>query len=671
MAQGDRYRAFISYSHVDQRWASRLHRALESYRVPGHLAGTVTARGEVPRRLTPIFRDREDLPASSDLSASVRQALGQSDTLIVVCSPAAAASRWVNEEIRVFREIAPSGVVLAAIVDGEPSAADPERECFPPALRGGPDGDSAAEPVAADLRPAGDGRRMAVLKLVAGMLDLKLDQLIQRDLQRRQRRVTAVTATFALISVTMAALTLFAISAQSEAERRKAEAEDLIEFMLSDLRTKLQPVGRLDVLDAVGAKVIDYYDGQDARQMSPDDLGRRARAFHLLGEIDSAAGDLDGAYEHFLTAYEATRRIHAVEPSLPARIYEHAQSAYWVGYFALRRNELDVAERHFIQYRDLSQRLVEIEPGNIEYQTELAYGESNLGALYAEQDRWQEAHEAKTAAVENFRTLAEAQDTPQYWSHLATDYGWLAYTAEFTGRTDEAIAALREQIAILESGRAGEQNWNTRRNAMAADYALARLLMSRGEDARPQDLEAALEILEVASFEADALIAHDPANMEWRLVSVRQRIWLAEARLLAGDVEAARDAYLDATAFMSYPGWAEADGIRFVETRRHASLVEARIFAAMGETAAAQLALEHLLTSLEDSQAWSQGAVKGPSLYGGAGNLYADLLAQAGETDAAAQARLRVEERLGALEHRLGADARHAYEQAQRRIAAE
>ncbi|MFT6462288.1 MAG: hypothetical protein ACJA0Y_001793, partial [Maricaulis maris] len=118
MSVGKRYKAFISYSHRDQDFARWLHRQLETYAIPPRLVGQDTGHGPVPRRLTPIFRDREDLAATRDLTASVREALAKSDALIVVCSPQAAASRWVNEEIRTYRNLNPDGIVLAAIVSG-------------------------------------------------------------------------------------------------------------------------------------------------------------------------------------------------------------------------------------------------------------------------------------------------------------------------------------------------------------------------------------------------------------------------------------------------------------------------------------------------------------------------------------------------------------------------
>ena len=100
-----RYKAFISYSHQDERWARWLQRAIESYRVPRRLVGKGGEFGPVPRRLAPIFRDREDLSSAADLNVKVQESLTGSEALIVICSPAAAQSRWVGEEIKHFRSL--------------------------------------------------------------------------------------------------------------------------------------------------------------------------------------------------------------------------------------------------------------------------------------------------------------------------------------------------------------------------------------------------------------------------------------------------------------------------------------------------------------------------------------------------------------------------------------
>ncbi len=199
---GFTYRAFISYSHRDQAWARWLIRKLEGYRIPRDLAGN-----DGDRRLGTFFRDRDEAAAADDLATVIRQALETSEHLIVVASPAAARSAYVEQEIREFaalnRQRAHRGRILTLIADGEPNADDPAQECLPPALRGGLSGEDGApiEPLAADARPTGDGKPRALAKLVAGLIDVRYDALVRRDLQRRRRIRASIAAAIGAIVV--------------------------------------------------------------------------------------------------------------------------------------------------------------------------------------------------------------------------------------------------------------------------------------------------------------------------------------------------------------------------------------------------------------------------------------------------------------------------------------
>ena len=192
------YRAFISYSHADSRFALWLHRKIERFAIPA-------APGAGRVRLAPVFLDRAELPAATDLSATVRAALARSAALIVIASPHARASRWVDREIALFRELHPDRPVLVALIEGEPDTA------FPPALTGS--GAATIEPLAADFRKGADGRRLGLLKIVAGLSGQPLDRLVQRDAQARQRRVMAVTAAALLLSLVLAGLLVLALLA--------------------------------------------------------------------------------------------------------------------------------------------------------------------------------------------------------------------------------------------------------------------------------------------------------------------------------------------------------------------------------------------------------------------------------------------------------------------------
>ena len=228
------YRAFLSYSHRDAKWADWLHKALESYRPPKRLIGTVTARGAVPKRLTPIFRDREELASATDLGTVINAALRQSACQIVICSRQAAKSRWVNEEILAFKRLGREDSVFCPIVDGEPNVSDrPEQadeECFPPALRFRLAADAhlsttRTEPIAADARPGKDGKNNAKLKLIAGLLGVGFDVLRRREQQRRNHRlfIAACAATSGMVLTS--GLAAFALIQRAAAQKQTLRAE--------------------------------------------------------------------------------------------------------------------------------------------------------------------------------------------------------------------------------------------------------------------------------------------------------------------------------------------------------------------------------------------------------------------------------------------------------------
>jgi hypothetical protein len=184
-----KYWAFLSYSHRDARWANWLHRSVESYRPPKALVGTLGERGPVPRRLSPLFRDREELATATDLGTVIAEALRQSACQIVICSRQSAKSKWVNEEILAFKRLGRDDRIFCLIIDGEPNASDnpatADEECFPPALRykldaAGNLSSTRTEPIAADARPGKDGRNNAKLKLIAGVLGVGFDALRRR-----------------------------------------------------------------------------------------------------------------------------------------------------------------------------------------------------------------------------------------------------------------------------------------------------------------------------------------------------------------------------------------------------------------------------------------------------------------------------------------------------------
>lgn len=229
-----RYRAFISYSHADEKWARWLHRSLETYRIPKHLVGQSTEFGPVPAKLAPVFRDRDELASATDLGSKLTEALEGAASLIVICSRASARSHWVNEEVLAYKRLGRSDRVFSLIVDGEPYSSgipgEEEHECFPEALRFHLDSHGQlsrepAEPIAADARPGKDGKAHARIKLIAGILGVGFDDLRQRELQRRNRRLALISSSAVTGMLFAIGLATTAIIARNEAEQQRARAE--------------------------------------------------------------------------------------------------------------------------------------------------------------------------------------------------------------------------------------------------------------------------------------------------------------------------------------------------------------------------------------------------------------------------------------------------------------
>jgi uncharacterized membrane protein YidH (DUF202 family) len=502
------YRAFISYSHADDRFATWLHRKLEGWRLPDG------------GRLAPIFIDRAELSAGTDLSVQVRDGLARSQALVVIASPSAKASRWVGKEIALFRQISPEKPILTALLTGEPEAAFP----LPLVEHDG----QTFEPLAADFRKQGDGRRLALLKIVAGLSGLPLDSLVQRDARARQRRVMAVTAATALLVVVLSTMLVFALRAQAEAERQRAQAEGMVEFMLTDLRDRLKGVGRLDIMDAVNARAMEHYGGEsDLGSLPPDVLLRRAKLLQAMGAdaIDRAgfnpamADVRERGADFHREAWRETKHLLDQEPDDAERIFAHAQSEYYLGAIELSDPSRDRKERtkstrpHYLAYRDLARKLVKIDPKNVDWLRELAYGEGNVCQIGIDlrddlKATLQACHNSRVAMEQVWRANPDnLNDT----LNLANELAWEADARLATGDPETGIALRQRQLELTgQAVRNHPKDMRAILGDMLARLGFATFFVSlkRWDEAEVQARLAADRI--------SAMRRSDPANGDWK-----------------------------------------------------------------------------------------------------------------------------------------------------------
>ncbi len=542
-ATGDRprYRGFISYSHADRKFARWLLRKLESYRVPKRLVGRYSPMGPVPKTLAPIFRDRDELASASDLGERIISVLRDSAALIVICSPAAAASRWVGEEILAFKRIHGPERIFCVIVDGDPESSDESRQCFPRALRYrvGPDGelsDVPIEPMAADIRREGDGRRRALLKLVAGLLGVGYDELHQRELARRHRRMTAITIGAVAGMALASTLATVAYIARDDAERRREQAEDLLGFLVDDLQDRLSPLGRLDVLETVLDKIMGYFHELDPRDLTDTALARQAQALVRIGEIRMTQGRPSEAITSFRDAYASSAALVERDPSNGQRLFDRGQAEFWIGFVYWREKQLDDAEQWLSRYRDTALELVALDPDNEEWIIETVYGYHNLAVLESERGNLNtadEMFEAESVILEgmlqsdpdNAELRMSLSDTFAWRGNIATNRGDLAAAEDFRRDALRLLTRLVEQYP-------GNKTYAFERSR--ASVFVANLLMVTGRVAEAE------RMLNRARTASQALVKHDPENSLWLTHLAVVEIDLARIALATGKMSRAR-----------------------------------------------------------------------------------------------------------------------------------
>jgi tetratricopeptide (TPR) repeat protein len=573
-------------------------RRLETYRVPPRLVGTPGIDGTLPARLGAFFRDRDELTASGDLGATIRAALAESAALIVVCSPAAAQSRWVGAEVQAFRDSGRGDRILAFVVDGEPGQATGELACFPPPLIAPGEDGQAVEPLAADARNVADGRERAFLKLVAGLLGVGYDQLAQREAQRKQRRLAQV-AVASLAGMTLAiGLAATAYVARNDAQRRQAQAEDILGFMLGDLREKLTTVGRLDLMRAVDDKAAGYFASLNPRDLSDRALEEQARSLTGIGQVRLGEGNHSEAMAAFREAHARSTALHERDPEDGQRLYDMAQAEYWIGFVALQQGRLEDTGIWFRRYRDSAIKLAAMDPNNFDWQQEVAHGHHNLAVLDERQGRYAEAVRGMGHVLQLRRAWSQARprDTEVRQS-VADTVSWLGTLSARQGQLADAEDFFVEQVRTISLNAAAEPlhaRWQE--ETIDALILLAQIQAQRGRVSQARASIAAAQPL------AAALARQDPSNNVRQLSPGICDWWLAQLDVDTHNPRAQQLADSAASIFAKAHATEPKNEsvLRWLAKARH---LQAQLLLTRGDVAAAQTGVAEALALLEP--AWN------------------------------------------------------------------
>jgi hypothetical protein len=211
-----RYIAFISYTREDEVWAIWLQNKLEKYKIPDSVRKTDLS---LPKRVGLVFKDTTDLTGCR-LKKAIKNALYTSKFLIVICSPRAARSSWVCEEVKEFIELGRNEYIIPFVIKGEPNSSDVTTECFPEKIK-----ELTGERELLGVNINDLGRDAAVIKVVATIFGLHFDDLWKRTLRKEQKRRRITIVVLLVIIVLVTGITILIRNTNIELEEQKKELE--------------------------------------------------------------------------------------------------------------------------------------------------------------------------------------------------------------------------------------------------------------------------------------------------------------------------------------------------------------------------------------------------------------------------------------------------------------
>ncbi|MGK7311903.1 MAG: protein kinase domain-containing protein [Candidatus Longimicrobiales bacterium M2_2A_002] len=366
-----------------------------------------------------------------------------------------------------------------------------------------------------------------------------------RRFARRHRSGVAVSAVGVLLlagfGAAMAVQAQRIAAARDVAESRRTQAEGLIDFMLGDLRSKLAPIGRLEILDDIGDEAVAYFAALPESEFSDAELLSRSRALEQIGQVRLDEGRPADAEEALRESLRLARELSARSPDDLDRLFQLSQSHFWVGYAAWLRDELIEAETQFRGYLDTAERLVALEPDNLDYRLELGFAHSNLGSVREARGDLAGAADAFALTLDVKRELVDRDPTRVDWlGELAETHNTLAVVYRKQGRYGQALEEHERELElkrrVLEQS-PGHAYWRFRLGV--AHYFISLLESAVGE------VGPAIEDARVAAIVVDSLTHHDPDNASWRLMLARVQEQLGLALASRGETAEAL-AVLDA-----------------------------------------------------------------------------------------------------------------------------
>ena len=354
---------------------------------------------------------------------------------------------------------------------------------------------------------------------------------------RRRRLSAAVTAASLVVLAVVSYLAIQAVEARREAESRRGQAESLIGFMVGDLREKLEPIGRLDLLDEIGDQALQYFESVPEEDLTDEELFRRSETLRQIAEVRVNRGNLATALEAYEESLAVARALADRDPTNGEWLKGLGASHFGVGLIHWRQNELEAAKGEFQEYLEIAQRLAALDPDDPEWQMEVAYAHSNIGSIRQAQGDLAGARDALTLSLDIRQRLVDSGSRDAIGlADLANAHNKLGAVLENLGDLPAALDHYRADLEIKQTLVENDPTNTVHRQSLATSHHFLGIFLEAVDE-----LDASEGHFRTARRLTQQLVELDPTNLRWRRDLAIHRVRLAQTHRLRSLLSAAMD----------------------------------------------------------------------------------------------------------------------------------
>jgi len=330
-----------------------------------------------------------------------------------------------------------------------------------------------------------------------------------KEKEARGKRLSGALIGAGLASLALLAWLTYSINDKNtQLQTMRGNAESLSSAILHDLKEKLEPIDRLDLIEIVGSRAQAYFAAAGTRHLDLTALTQWVETLNIMGKVSVEKLEYDKAREYFENSQVVLDKAPQRFRSDPQFLEQAMITSYWLGYIPFKQKDYGVVSHYWQQYLAVATKLVQMDNTSVKWLLEKSYALTNLGSLAEKTDQLDLAaiHLKKSAALKG-QVLARNPGDEAVRSSRANTLSWQATVLKKTGKLQEAKhiyeTALKEAY-IIHSATPDNYKWMRRVVLLEHRLAIALYDLNLLKSAAEHSLKA-YELL-------SKLTANDPEN---------------------------------------------------------------------------------------------------------------------------------------------------------------